>query len=227
MEQSNTQMEYEKAMEYILKMIQRGELTIGSKLPTERAIAESVHIGRNSTREALSILHGMGVVERVQGSGNYISEKMNDRICQMLTIMLVLGTVTKKEVCEFRRTMEKATCMLLLEKGISEEDKSIFQEKLKEMKTASGKNQASLDKEFHELLMKASDNMLLITIMGAVMTVYREWIDIVLKRADAQAKQKLQMYHEGIYSGILEKNVEDVNRFIDKHYDLIEELLLI
>ena len=95
------------------------------------------------------------------------------------------------------------------------------------MKTASGKNQASLDKEFHELLMKASDNMLLITIMGAVMTVYREWIDIVLKRADAQAKQKLQMYHEGIYSGILEKNVEDVNRFIDKHYDLIEELLLI
>ena len=96
MERSNTQMEYEKAMEYILKMIQRGELTIGSKLPTERAIAESVHVGRNSTREALSILHGMGVVERVQGSGNYISEKMNDRICQMLTIMLVLGTVTKK-----------------------------------------------------------------------------------------------------------------------------------
>ena len=115
----------------------------------------------------------------------------------------------------------------LEEKGISEEDKSIFQEKLKEMKTASGKNQASFDKEFHELLMKASDNMLLITIMGAVMTVYREWIDIVLKRADAQAKQKLQMYHEGIYSGILEKNVEDVNRFIDKHYDLIEELILI
>ena len=49
MERSNTQMEYEKAMEYILKMIQKGELTIGSKLPTERAIAESVHI--------LSLIH--------------------------------------------------------------------------------------------------------------------------------------------------------------------------
>ena len=50
-------MEYEKAIEYIFKMIQNEELKVGSKLPTERFIAETLNIGRNSTREALSILH--------------------------------------------------------------------------------------------------------------------------------------------------------------------------
>lgn len=225
MERSNTQMEYEKAIDYILKMIQNGELTVGSKLPTERAIAETLDIGRNSTREALSILHGMGMIDRVQGSGNYISEKTNDTIRQMLIMMLALGTITKKDVCEFRRAMEKTACMMLLEKGLSEKYKSLFEEKLEEMKKASGEKQAILDKEFHELLVQASDNMLLITIMEAVMTVYREWIDIVLKKADAQAKQKLQIYHEGIYTGIIKQNWKGVDAFIDKHYDLIEDLI--
>ena len=57
-----------------------GELTIGSRLPTERALAETLGIGRNSTREALSIMHGMGLIERRQGSGNYISENVGQSI---------------------------------------------------------------------------------------------------------------------------------------------------
>ena len=73
MEREQTTSEYEKAIQYIDQLIQQGDLQIGSKLPTERAIAEELGIGRNSTREALSILHGMGMIERVQGSGNYIT----------------------------------------------------------------------------------------------------------------------------------------------------------
>ena len=59
-------MEYEKAIEYIDQMIRDGELVTGSRLPTERTISEHLGIGRNSTREALSILHGMGMIKRVQ-----------------------------------------------------------------------------------------------------------------------------------------------------------------
>ena len=55
-------MEYEKVIDYINQLICSGELGVGSKLPTERSIAETLGIGRNSTREALSILHGMGTV---------------------------------------------------------------------------------------------------------------------------------------------------------------------
>ena len=227
MEPQNKHMEYEKAMTYIFSMIQNGELSVGSKLPTERAIAETLNIGRNSTREALSILHGMGIINRVHGSGNYISERMNETFRQILIMMLALGTITKKDVCEFRRTMEKATCSLLIKKGIREEHKNIFEKNLKDIKNASDLNQAILDKEFHELLMKESENTLLITIMEALMTVYREWIDEVLQKADKQKKEEFHLYHDGIYHGILQGNEEDVTTFIDKHYDLIEELIML
>ena len=45
MEREQTTSEYEKAIQYIDQLIQQGDLQIGSKLPTERAIAEELGIG--------------------------------------------------------------------------------------------------------------------------------------------------------------------------------------
>lgn len=224
MKNTDVQMEYEKAIDYIFGMIQNKALTIGSKLPTERAIAQELNIGRNSTREALSILHGMGMVKSVQGSGNYICEDANKTIFQILTVMLALGSITQKDVCEFRRAMEKTVCMLLLEKGISEDADKEMKSLLDNMKNDQP---VRADREFHALLVTAAHNELLSTIMGAVMTVYQEWIDLVLKKADSQTKDILVSYHEDIYNGIKNKSESLVNEAIDKHYNLIEELLIV
>lgn len=62
MEKQTTQ-EYEKAIAYIIDRIKEGSLQLGSKLPPERRIAEELGIGRNSIREAISILHGMGLID--------------------------------------------------------------------------------------------------------------------------------------------------------------------
>lgn len=224
MKNTDVQMEYEKAIDYIFGMIQNKSLTVGSKLPTERAIAQELNIGRNSTREALSILHGMGMVKSVQGSGNYICADANKTIFQILTVMLALGSITQKDVCEFRRAMEKTVCMLLLEKGISEDADKEMKSLLDNMKNDQP---VRSDREFHALLVTAAHNELLSTIMGAVMTVYQEWIDLVLKKADPQTKDILVSYHEDIYNGIKNKSESLVNEAIDKHYNLIEELLIV
>ncbi len=226
MNEISSGMEYEKAIDYILSMIQQGELTVGSKLPTERAIADRLSIGRNSTREALSILHGMGMVDRVHGSGNYISENANGTMRQMLVMMLALGTITKKDICEFRRVMEKATCTLILSKGLREEHRLQLEKILSDMKKASGKKQAALDKELHLLLIRASENSLLETIMSAVMTVYRDWIDVALSKAGSDAKAKLRDCHNGIVGGLASGDADEVSRNIDAHYDLTEELIM-
>lgn len=224
MKNTDVQMEYEKAIDYIFGMIQNKALTVGSKLPTERAIAQELNIGRNSTREALSILHGMGMVKSVQGSGNYICADANKTIFQILTVMLALGSITQKDVCEFRRAMEKTVCMLLLEKGISEDTGKEMKRLLDNMKNDQP---VRADREFHALLVTAAHNELLSTIMGAVMTVYQEWIDLVLKKVDPQTKDILVSYHEDIYNGIKNKSESLVNEAIDKHYNLIEELLIV
>ena len=220
-----TSMEYEKVIDYIDELIKNGDLCIGTKLPTERVIAEHLGIGRNSTREALSILHGMGMIRRVQGSGNYVTGDAHRSIRQICTMMLELGTITKKDVCEFRRVLEKSACMLLATKTISVEEQRQFEEVLDAMETAGQKEQPLLDRDFHALLLKATGNSLMITILEAVAEVYQEWIDIVIHKADDDQKTRLLAYHRGIVSALAEADAYLALRFVDDHYDLIEEML--
>ena len=100
--------EYQKAIDYLCGLVKEGELKIGSKLPTERKLAETLSIGRNSTREALRILENMGMIVCRQGSGNYITGNMTQTISAVIEMMLLLKQVTREEVLTFRRDLEKA-----------------------------------------------------------------------------------------------------------------------
>lgn len=227
LEQNNKKnvQEYEKAIEYIYGLMKSGELTIGSRLPTERALAETLGIGRNSTREALSIMHGIGLIERRQGSGNYISENVGQSIKQTILMMIALKTISKKEVCEFRRIMEKAVCGAIMMRGLSKEQEERLNNIVMHMRTAQENELVDTDKAFHEELIADTGNNLWITLMEAVVEVYREWIDYVIKHADNNTKKKLLKTHELIYDSLIKKNEQALNKAIDEHYDIIEKLL--
>ena len=225
MNQKKISQEYEKAIQYIYELMKSGELTIGSRLPTERALAETLGIGRNSTREALSIMHGMGLIERRQGSGNYISENVGQSIKQIILMMIALKTITKREVCEFRRMMEKSVCNAVIHTGLTKEQQERLESLVNQMSMVTGENLVDTDKAFHEELIADTGNNLWITLMEAVVEVYREWIDYVIKHADGIKKKKLLKTHEMIYDSLIKKDIETLNAAIDEHYDIIEELL--
>lgn len=60
-------------IDYIKQEIRVGNLRIGSRLPSERALAEQLNVGRNSVREALRILEIMGTTVSTQGAGHFIA----------------------------------------------------------------------------------------------------------------------------------------------------------
>lgn len=241
MESERIESGYEKVIRYVYDKVQDGTYTAGSKLPTERSLAEELGIGRNSTREALSILHGMGMIRRVQGSGNYLSGDGGKSVYQILRMLLALGTISWKDVCEFRRMMEKSVVMYLLEHSIPDERSQELEKILEQMETflrnESRKEETAesvseevshaetaCDKQFHDTLILATENTLFITLMQAVTEVYREWIDHVLGKMDSGHKQKLLAYHRSIYEGIRNGDREAAMTAVDRHYDLIEQI---
>ena len=217
--------EYEKGIAYIFDMIENGTLKVGSKLPPERAIAEEVGVGRNSIREAISILHGMGFIDRVQGSGNYVSKNVGQSIHQTIKIMLALGSVTKEEICEFRRVMEKAVCNMLIDNNIETPLKENISNLLAKMKNVYGKELADVDKQFHDALIVATGNNLWITIMEAVTEIYGEWIDYVIEYIYTPDREKLMLCHENIYNNLLAGEKKQMLAAIDEHYDMTDRLL--
>lgn len=207
--------EYQKVLSYFYDLVKEGTLTWGSKLPTERKIAEQLGIGRNSAREAICVLHGMGVVERKQGSGNYVAENIGQSFGSMIQMLLLLNGVTKSEICEFRRAMEKMAGKLLLENGIDEKIKQKLSDLLRIMAELTGEPLAKRDKEFHDTLVFATKNNLLITIMQAVSIVYTECVEY-------DSKDCLLASHTRIYEALIKEDEKAFNTAIDFHYDLIE-----
>lgn len=61
--------------EMLIREIAAGRYPDGTRLPTERNLAESLGVAVGTLRRALSILEERGLLRRVQGSGNYVQVK--------------------------------------------------------------------------------------------------------------------------------------------------------
>ena len=235
LDEENGSQEYIKVIQYIYRLIDAGTLEVGSKLPTERSIAGQLGIGRNSTREALSILHGMGIIERRQGSGNYVSGDAGRSIGQIILMMVALKRISHAEICEFRRSMEKTVCSTIVKKGLSGERRLILKDCLEKLEdeeaellrcSVSERNAclaglAAADDDFHNELVKAADNGLMAVIMDAVTQVYKDSIERVIYNADEELRAELMECHRNIYDGMISGDYEAVEKAIDRHYDII------
>ena len=139
--------------------------------------------------------------------------------------MLALGTLTKQEVCEFRRVMEESVCRMLLKKGLSPQQMEHCESLLQEMEVRKGDELVDTDQAFHSALIEATENSLFLTIMEAVTIVYREWIERALEKADEEQKKQLFACHREIYQGLVDHDADAMQAAIDRHYDLVEQML--
>lgn len=225
MTKNSTTMEYQKAIDYIYQMIKDGKLIVGSKIPSERDMAEQLGIGRNSTREAISILRGMGLIESIHGSGNYIAKYSGRTILQIVSVMLALGSISMKDILEFRRVMAKSVIQLILKNGFDDEDKVRMKKIIDEMKSASGGELVLLDQQFHITLIHATKNLLFIIVMEAISEVCHESMSKVIEESDEETTMKFLMLHSKIYNSIVEKDEEACLKYVKEHYDLAESKL--
>ncbi|MFN4155657.1 MAG: GntR family transcriptional regulator [Paracoccaceae bacterium] len=66
---------YLQISELLIRDIASGRLIDGERLPPEREMAAGLHIAVGTLRQALQALAAKGLIERIQGSGNYIRAK--------------------------------------------------------------------------------------------------------------------------------------------------------
>jgi GntR family transcriptional regulator len=83
---------YQQISELLIRDIAAGRLIDGERLPPERDMAADLGIAVGTLRQALKDLTAKGLLNRVQGSGNYIRAKADPAsVYAMLRIELVTG----------------------------------------------------------------------------------------------------------------------------------------
>ncbi|SFR39875.1 GntR family transcriptional regulator [Litoreibacter janthinus] len=83
---------YAQVSEVLIREIAAGRLADGQRLPPERQLAASHQVTVRTLRKSLKILEDKGLLERIQGSGNYVrSNPTAQSIYSMFRIELLAG----------------------------------------------------------------------------------------------------------------------------------------
>jgi DNA-binding FadR family transcriptional regulator len=147
---------YRQVVLKILNLMGSGEYPVGSRLPSERELAERFAVSRPTIREAIIALEAQGVVSVKTGSGVYVRERQSD--------VLSLGqSVSPFELIEARVYIEGEVAALAASL-ITDEQLSTLRGLLTEMAEENIQDESSsagADRKFHSVISEASNNRIM------------------------------------------------------------------
>ena len=198
--------------------IQNGNLREGDKLPGEAELAEKLGVGRSSIREGINRLAAYGLVEVRQGHGTFIADNLIENLSKIVCYLPILENLDA--MLSVRRILE-CGCMKIVCGNISPADCDEL-ERLSLLLSMEYdiKTRLDADKNFHNIIISASHNILLIRIyetisslIGYLMGSLIDYQEIVDKARESHLK---------ITKGLRMNNVEFTLDAIDEHLATVE-----
>lgn len=103
--------------------IRSGELPVGARLPSERALCEQFGVSRRTVREALRWLEATGLITIRLGKegGAFVSSPSVSHVGEGLTDLMTTSALTSAEVTEVRSAIELAFLPMICERATDED----------------------------------------------------------------------------------------------------------
>jgi len=111
----------EQIIENLRDQIARGALSSGSRLPSEKVIAEHFQVSAPTVREATRALASMGLVESRHGSGTYVTARPSDVVAASLATAAQLGDATVAEIIELLAVLNLRAAELAVHNATEED----------------------------------------------------------------------------------------------------------
>ena len=216
---------YDQVIEVIKDKIKKGKIKKGDKLPSEREMAESLGLSRASVREALRALEVIGLIESIQGAGNYIRTNFDNSLIEPLSLMFMLQESSVKEMYDLRETLE-LQCVKLSARYIEENELGLLTAILNRMYLAKTEEESlELDIEFHYLIAKTSRNMLLINVLEVLSQLMDEFIRKSRMQIlhEGNTRENLLEIHENLLRALKCREEAKASQAMKEHFDLIRK----
>ena len=161
--------------------ISSGRLKPGSRLPSERGLAERFGVSRNTLREGLRSLEHAGLLQLRQGAtgGAFVRESNNEAVVTGMRDMYHLGAIKPKHLTEARIWIEAVVIRAACARAKAS-DLNALQANIDAAIAAHHGDDffgtAELHLEFHRLLAHTTKNPVLVLMMDAVMGVMRQFL---------------------------------------------------
>jgi len=152
---------YQQVADSIRKQIQSGAMPAGSRLPSEKLLAQQLGVSRPTVREAMIALEIAGLVEIRTGSGSYVRHRDSIAAPSVDTGPGPIELLNARILIEGEIAAEAA-------QRATPEDLEEIAGTLTEMASiiARGEHSRSADQNFHVSIARASGNDVLASIVG-------------------------------------------------------------
>jgi GntR family transcriptional repressor for pyruvate dehydrogenase complex len=145
-------------------MIRTGELEVGSRIPPERVLAQTLGVSRASLREALHELELRGLVERRPGRGTTVGDPDGAALADPLLRIMSGEERTIAEVMDLRAAVEPPVAARAARRA-TDADVLGLRAILAEMGPAAAERFVELDVALHVAIARAAHNRLLARLM--------------------------------------------------------------
>lgn len=212
-----------RIINYINKNIDSGAWPVGQKIPSENSLCETLSVSRVSVRSALQQYIALGILKSYHGKGTYV---LKDDLS-----IFGLGKTSRdsiydmEQVLEFRSMIEPEIAANAA-KNATPEIVQELQELLNKMRDSIGDNTSFVryDMIFHEILCKATKNVVLQDVMS---DIFQKKQEIHLKLNEAVGYYGGMYYHVLLLKAIQEHDAKHAKMLMYEHLQMsLDELAL-
>ena len=189
----------------LLDYMLAGNVRPGTRLPSERRLAEQLGVGRSVVREALKSLGLLGLIEVRQGDGTYVRQLESELLPKVIEWGLLLGERLTLDLVEARQHLEVITAQLAAARR-DETDLAALRAALDGMCGSAGDIEAfvSYDIAFHLGVAEAARNSVLSGMLRNVQSLLRVWITRVI--SDVGESGSSYVEHVPVYEAIANRD---------------------
>jgi GntR family transcriptional repressor for pyruvate dehydrogenase complex len=204
-----------------------GKFKPGDRLPSELELSEEFGVSRLTVREAIKMLRALGVVDVKRGDGTFFASQINGVILEPMVFALILGQGNPASLVESRLYIEQ-TIMEVIMKHCTPEDIKNIESKIEEMarniNSGNGESKKLLqcDLDFHQAILDATHNPILITIGMTLMKLFINSMERTLTVCGAVRAMEV---HRVILRAIQEQNVEAAKLGVQKSLEAWQNYL--
>ncbi len=224
-----TRRTFEEAVEQIAEQIKLGELRVGDRLPSERALAELMQISRPTLREAIKVMQDSGLIDvrRGAGGGMFVATELVPPDLVARRRDLRIHEVA--QVLEARRLLEPRVAQLAAARA-GEDDFHAMERTIADQEALVAKGSIledgredrflALDVRFHLALARSTGNAVLV---GLVRSVYR---DLEIARDMAMHRETVPDWsidmHQRTLAAVRSADLDAVDDVMDEHLAQLE-----
>ena len=208
----------------LLDFLLSGRVAPGSKIPSERQLAEALGVGRSAAREAIKSLSFLGLLQIRQGDGTYLARSGSNLLPQAIEWAMLLGEPRVLDLTETRRYIEIDVAGLAAERA-DDDGVALLREQLEAMRAAGDDVDAYVraDVAFHLQIASLSRNEVFADLVTSLRSLLGAWAHRVLQHA-GETGTSLAM-HEPIADAIAAHDVDAARAAMAAHMDRAQRRL--